>query len=33
VWINGMVPINVMGGVLTLVAVILLIFGPARRKQ
>lgn len=30
VWVNGMVPVSVMGGFLTFVSVVLLIFGPAR---
>lgn len=31
VWINGMIPVNVVGGVLVILALILLVFGAARR--
>jgi hypothetical protein len=33
VWIDGMVPVNVVGGALTVLSVLLLVLGPARRNR
>ena len=33
VWIDGMVPVNIAGGALTVISTILLVRGPARRKR
>jgi len=32
-WLNGMVPVNVLGGALAVMSLILLIVGPARRRS
>ena len=33
VWINGMIPVNVMGGIASVLAIVLFVVGPARRNR